>query len=107
MLKNADRLISRLRKPMLDIMPGVEKACVAAYEAASELAPVMSGELKGSITYDITSNEDTVEGRVYSTAEHAVYVEFGTSRMPAQPFLTPAAEIAKDAFMSAMKEAIK
>lgn len=60
---------------------------------AKKLAPVDTGWLKSSIHED--------DGNVVVDAPHAVYVEFGTEHMEAQPFLRPAL----DANMNAIKEA--
>lgn len=60
---------------------------------ANDLVPVLSGHLKASIhvsggdgTYEVTAQ--STEGG--ATREYAGYVEFGTSKMAAQPFMTPA-----------------
>lgn len=53
-------------------------------EDARRYAPVATGELVSSIR--VNKSEGTVE----ATANHAVYVELGTSDTPAQPFLRPA-----------------
>lgn len=49
-------------------------------------APVETGELQDSIHGEVVGTE----GRVSATADHAAYVELGTSEMPAQPYLRPA-----------------
>jgi hypothetical protein len=41
-------------------------------------------------------------GRVASAVEHTFYLENGTSRMAAQPALTPAVESNRDTFLSAL-----
>lgn len=55
-------------------------------EAAKRIAPIDTGELQGSIHYT------SADGRYYvgADAEHASFVEQGTSKMAAQPFLRPA-----------------
>ena len=52
--------------------------------AAQGLVPVDTGELQNSI-------QVTEEG-VEAGTDHAIYVEFGTYRMSAQPFMRPAAD---------------
>ncbi|MDQ3760977.1 MAG: HK97 gp10 family phage protein [Actinomycetota bacterium] len=55
---------------------------------AQRAAPVDTGELRDSI------HAQPVQGRtvrIVAAADHATYVELGTSRMNAQPFLRPAA----------------
>jgi HK97 gp10 family phage protein len=65
-----------------------EVAAVVVAERAVELVPVDTGELRGSI-----SHRRMGDGwAVVASAPHASYVEYGTSKMAAQPYLRPAAE---------------
>ena len=50
---------------------------------ASQKAPVDTGELRDSVGYEVESDAATIG----ATAKHAPYVELGTSKAPAQPFL--------------------
>ena len=52
---------------------------------ATSRTPVLTGNLKNSITYKVRE-EDAIVG---TNVEYAPYVEFGTSKMAAQPFLEP------------------
>ena len=64
-----------------------ELAAAAIAERAVEFVPVDTGELRGSI-----SQQKRGEGwAVVASAPHAAYVEYGTSKMAAQPYLRPAA----------------
>ena len=56
------------------------------YQDMYRLCPVDTGELRDSIEVEATG--DTVY--VVVTANHWPYLEFGTSRMEAQPFIRPA-----------------
>jgi HK97 gp10 family phage protein len=49
---------------------------------ARENAPVLSGALRDSIHAE--------DGQVVADSDHALFVELGTSKMAAQPFLSPA-----------------
>lgn len=53
-------------------------------EDARARAPVDTGTLQGSITYD--------DGAVTSDVEYAPFVEYGTATNAAQPFMRPAAD---------------
>jgi hypothetical protein len=55
---------------------------------ARQLAPVDTGQLRDSINY--TFHAATLTLIVYAEAPHASFVEFGTSRMAARPYLRPA-----------------
>lgn len=50
---------------------------------------VDTGHLKDSIRFAMTGE---YEGEVAAGAEYAAYLEFGTSRMAARPFMTPAVD---------------
>lgn len=54
--------------------------------SAIRVAPVDTGRLRGSITHRINNYEALIGTRV----EYAPYVELGTPRMAAQPYLEPA-----------------
>ena len=56
-------------------------------EAAREMAPVDTGRLRGSIVVEANGNNHAV----VTDVPYAPFLEFGTSQMPAQPFLGPAA----------------
>lgn len=65
---------------------------------------VRTGRLRNSITYGV----DTSEPAVYigSNVEYAPYVELGTSKMAARPFLKPAAENYAEQYMDLLKQAM-
>lgn len=67
----------------------LEKIGLLAENYAAKKCPVDTGNLRGSITYGV----DTADNAVYigTDVEYAPYVELGTSRQKAQPFLRPAA----------------
>lgn len=63
-----------------------------AEQLSSDLCPVDTGRLKGSIA-------STVDGDMAvcgTNVEYAMYVEMGTSKAAAQPFLRPAAKKKSD-----------
>lgn len=55
---------------------------------AKMLCPVDTGRLRNSITH----TSDGEYAYIGTNVEYAPYVEFGTSKMAAQPFIRPAAE---------------
>jgi HK97 gp10 family phage protein len=71
---------------------------------AQSICPVDTGELRSSIKAEKVSE---FEGRVIATAEHAPFVEFGTYKMQAQPFLGPAAEQHRTEFVRDTKSKVK
>ena len=56
---------------------------------AKKLCPVDTGRLRNSITHAQYSEDTEVVG---SNVDYAPYVELGTQKQKAQPFLRPAAE---------------
>lgn len=76
---------------------GLEAVGVFVEGAAVDLCPVgkypagsgrVGGRLKGSISHQTNFQEASV--KVGTNVEYAPYVEFGTSRQKAQPYLRPA-----------------
>lgn len=77
----------------------------AVSQRAQALAPRRTGKLKASI-----GNSRTVNGLVGNigitdrSASYWRYVEFGTTKMAAQPFFRPAAEQERNVFVQRMRE---
>ncbi|PSS42906.1 hypothetical protein C6401_15210 [Arthrobacter woluwensis] len=83
----------------------VKKTALDVEADARRLAPVDTGNLRGSIGHsDLrtigTSGSLMVE--IGPTANYGVYVEVGTSRAPAQPYMGPAMDRHAPAFEEAM-----
>lgn len=70
---------------------------------AQLLAPVDTGRLRNSITH-IVNGDSVVIG---TNVEYAVYQEFGTSKMKAQPYLKPAVMDHINEYKSIAERAIK
>jgi len=79
-------------------------ATAAVHAQANNLVPVSTektapgaahGNLKRSLTPSVDGNKNVAEGAVSTNVEYAPYVEFGTSKMRAQPYLRPAVRIVK------------
>lgn len=64
-------------------------------ENARMLVPVATGELQDSI-------QETSEG-VEAGTDHAFYVEFGTYKMSAQPFMSPSVPVALEAMQARLQ----
>ena len=60
---------------------------------AQELCPVESGELKRSITAGVQAIPNGVRVSVAAGASYGGYVEHGTGKTPARPFLYPTIKI--------------
>lgn len=72
---------------------------------AQALAPVDTGRLRDSIHTDIDTGG--LGATVGTAVNYAVYQEFGTRYMDAQPFLFPSWEMYKKPFVNDIKKALK
>lgn len=78
----------------------VQCVAITISREAKKLCPVKTGTLKRSIRAIVTKDKSQVRAGgpvgcapgVGSPVEYAGYVELGTSKMPAQPYLRPAVE---------------
>lgn len=102
------RALSRIRNydnaTKNNVKAAVQASTLAIESGAKRLAPVDTGNLRSSIKGKVAGGG--YEGEVTATAEHAPYVEFGTSKMPAQPFLLPAGEEETPVFNAALRRAV-
>ena len=75
-----------------DAISKAMKEAVLIVEAdAKRKAPVDTGRLRASITNEIREiARQVIEGRVGTNVDYARYLELGTSRMSAKPYLRPA-----------------
>lgn len=73
-------------------------------DVAKQLCPVDTGNLKSSIGALPVSSERVLVG---TAVLYGKFVEYGTSRSPAQPFLTPAFAQARPTFEKRLKDALK
>ncbi len=68
----------------------VQKICYMVEGAAKELVPVDIGHLMRSITNEVNIHENVITGVVGTNVKYAPYVELGTRKMAARPYLRPA-----------------
>ena len=68
---------------------------------AKSLAPVDTGALRNSIGTTISNGGLSAE--IGPTVHYAPYLEYGTRRMPPQPYMGPAAERRAEAFVQAVE----
>lgn len=87
----------------------IEQALTAigltAESYAKELCPVDTGRLRNSITHAVESGEKAVY--IGTNVEYAAFVELGTSRRKATPYLKPAIENYVDEYKRLAEEALK
>jgi len=66
-------------------------------------AAVDTGNLRASIDFEVGSDD----ADIFDTADYAVHVEYGTSKMAAQPFLRPALHENKDNIIKIFSDTYK
>lgn len=100
-IKNLGRLQAKLDK--LDpvtrnaLAQGVSLAGAKVEGDAKSASPVDTGALRRSISGRTEKTFDGAEATIGSSLEYAAYVELGTSRQRAQPYLKPALQKNKNA----------
>jgi HK97 gp10 family phage protein len=103
---NLDKTIKKFGKlEGIDLMPEIKEATRKVQRTAKDLVPVDTGTLKRSIKTKMYSKQQS--GVVYSILEYAPYVEFGTSKQKAQPFMIPAMNINRAGINQSMKKYLK
>ena len=81
-----------------EIIKAKDDAIARALEAIGQqaegysklLAPVDTGRLRNSITHDVETDEEAVY--IGTNVDYAPYVEYGTRKTKAQPFIQPAVQ---------------
>lgn len=80
----------------------VNKSAADVRGRAMANAPVDTGYLRSSI---VSENVGDLEAEIGPTANYGGYVEEGTSRMSAQPYMSPALDAVAPAFAQAVAQA--
>ena len=92
MAKDAFEGLEKLKQAIKKSGPAIIQRMILEIEkSAKELVPVDTGRLKSSITSKMERgavNEPI--GKVGTNVKYAPYVEFGTKKQVAQPYLYPA-----------------
>lgn len=83
---NTDEVKRALESAMAKAL---EEIGLTAEGYAKKACPVDTGRLRNSITHAVAESEKAVY--IGTNVEYAPYVELGTSRQKAQPYLRPAA----------------
>lgn len=86
-----DKAIDRLfAAPEGPVGKALVRATVRIEGNAKRLCPVDTGRLRASISHALDRDGRGLVGVVGTDVDYAPFVELGTSRAPAQPFLRPA-----------------
>ncbi len=95
-----------LRKIGEKVELGMNRACTVVQDDAKRHCPVDTGRLQGSISHEVTREGNDVVGIVGTDVEYAPFVELGTYKMRAQPYLFPAGERNKDKITQCFKDLV-
>lgn len=82
-LENAQEIMPELNNAVRNTAFKIEAS-------AKRAAPVDTGRLRGSITTEFKSSNSNPKAEVGTNVEYAPYIEYGTIKMAAKPFLNPA-----------------
>ena len=96
---HVDEVLNALQSQKAKIL---EEWGLIAEAYASDYCPVDTGRLRASISHD--TDDDTMY--LGTNVEYAPYVELGTSRMDAQPYLRPAIENHMDEYKDIMNDVL-
>lgn len=88
-------------------LKGVQRAGELVKGSAKNLSPVDTGALRQSISSTSSSTATGAEAEVGTGVEYAPYVELGTSRQAAQPYLHPALQKNKHKATKLIRDEIK
>lgn len=87
-LKNLDHYTEEIQDNLEDALTA---GAMVGERFAKEYAPVETGTLRRSIAVETEEkNKSAVVVRCGTNVEYAPFLEFGTSRMAAHPFMRPA-----------------
>lgn len=102
---NSKAVKAALEAAILEALQGIGEA---AEKHAKEKAPVDTGNLRDHIRHMVVEDDKSVLIGTYDEeVPYALYVEVGTHKMAAQPFLKPAAADHKGEYRKIIEDALK
>lgn len=99
---NSDEFLKALPEQIEQALTAIG---LTAESYAKQECPVDTGRLRNSITHAVETGEQAVY--IGSNVEYAAFVELGTSRMKARPYLKPAATEHTAEYKSLAEQALK
>ena len=98
--KVLDRMTAEMRPKAAGI---IEEHGIGIASEAAQNAPVDTAALRNSILSE-SGMTGELQYTIQDGVEYGIFQELGTSKMAAQPFLVPAVERRRHAFVAAFKE---
>lgn len=102
-----DRSVEFEAKTNLEIRKALSESALIMQGNAQVRCPVDTGRLRDSIASSssiLTKGHPIMQAEIGTNVEYAPYVEYGTKRMKAQPFMRTGAEASKDAIVDLFKK---
>lgn len=82
-----------LREHKAGLERGLQAIALAWQKNVTPIVPVDTGKLRQSMKYDVqVKNKQVVVGSTVKEPPYSIFVELGTSKMAAQPYLRPSIE---------------
>jgi HK97 gp10 family phage protein len=78
-----------------EVAKELTRVTIRVHRRAKQLAPVDTGRLRASVTYEVGRDSQGLVALVGTDVSYGPYVELGTRRMSARPFLRPALQAAR------------
>lgn len=109
-IKGLDKLIKNIQDYETDkkseVSQIVKETAYKIQAGAKQRAAVDTGHMKRNIKVFEESETSALVGCKADDVEYALYVETGTSKTPAQPFLFPSTEDERPEYLRKLKEAL-
>lgn len=96
---NTQQVVTALKRALAS---GLETIGLLGERYAKKDCPVDTGRLRNSITHDVMG----LSVYIGTNVEYAPYVELGTSRQKAQPYLVPAAKNHSSEYRAVIRESL-
>jgi HK97 gp10 family phage protein len=94
------KLLAAVQLMAKGIQDGLEEAGTEMEATAKQIVPVRTGFLRSTIYHQVDPGDLTLE--IGATADYALYVEMGTRRMAAEPYIRPAWDAHQDQLYQAL-----
>lgn len=99
-----DNGLARISAAVPEILgKGIRAGAERVRDRAKSACPVRTGALRNSISV----SSDGMRAEVSANTNYAAFVEFGTSKMRAQPYLTPALIGGAEEIVNAVLQALE
>jgi HK97 gp10 family phage protein len=103
---NTDEILKELQQKQLAFVTAAAELVQSEAKELSPVAEVAGGNLRRSIKKVSYVEDGIAIGEVGPTADYAIYLEYGTYKMKAQPYMKPGYDNASKNF-DRLKELLK